>query len=88
MGASALQARDWSKDRLRIRQSPVREHRAKSFLKREVRMVRLPTLSREILPPINLDWAGDVNIFLDFGDSTFSILLIVALIAYVSAINR
>lgn len=51
-------------------------------------MARTHFISLEIVPPINLDWAGDVNISLDFGDSTFAILLIVALIAYVSAINR
>lgn len=45
-------------------------------------------LSPEIVPPIIFDWAGDVVIFLDFGDSTFTVLLIAALLAYVSAKNR
>lgn len=45
-------------------------------------------LSPEIVPPINLDWTGDVNIFLDFGDTTFALFVIAVLVAYVSARNR
>ena len=87
MGASAPQTRDRQKCRLRIRQSPVREHRAESFFLREVTMARTHFLSPEIVPPIDFDWAGNVIIFLDFGDSTFAMLL-VAVIAYISARNR
>ena len=50
-------------------------------------MARTHFLSPEIVPPIVLDWAGDVNFFLDFGDSTFAVLM-VAVIAYISARNR
>ena len=44
-------------------------------------------LSPEIVPPITFDWTGDVNIFLNFGDSTF-VLLIVVLVALISASKR
>lgn len=50
-------------------------------------MVSNRLLSPEIVPPIDFDWAGNVVIFLDFGDSTFAVL-IVAVIAYISARNR
>lgn len=45
-------------------------------------------LSPEIVPPITFDWTGDVNIFLNFGDSTFVLLLIVVLVALISASKR
>ena len=51
-------------------------------------MVRTHLISLEIVPPIHLDWAGDVNVSLNFGDSTLAVLLIAALVAYVSARNR
>lgn len=51
-------------------------------------MVRTHFISLGIVPPIYLDWAGDVYVSLNFGASTLAVLLVVALVAYVSATNR
>ena len=51
-------------------------------------MARTHFLSPEIVPPIDFDWAGNIVIFLDFGDLTFALLMIAVLVAYISARNR